>query len=48
MKAVTIVAMLVVAAGIWIEYQKDSSFASIDSGSLLIGAGSAVAISSFF
>jgi hypothetical protein len=38
-KTVTWVAAIVLVAGLWIEYQKDSSFASVDAGSLVIGIG---------
>jgi len=37
MKGVTITAIVILAVGIYIEYQKDSSFASIDAGSLIVG-----------
>lgn len=46
MKALTIVSLLIVAAGIYIEYSKDSSFASVDAGSLLIGGGVGVMVGS--
>lgn len=46
MKTVTIVAIAVMLAGIYMAYQKDSSFASTDTGSLLIGAGAGVIIGS--
>ena len=39
MKPVLIVSLLVLAAGIYVEYQKDSSFSSTDVGSLMIGTG---------
>jgi hypothetical protein len=39
MKTMTIVSLLILGVGVWLEYQKDSSFASVDSGSLIIGAG---------
>jgi hypothetical protein len=39
MKTMTIVSILILGVGVWLEYQKDSSFASVDSGSLIIGAG---------
>ena len=39
MRTMTIVAVIVLAVGTYIEYQKDSSFASVDSGSLIIGTG---------
>lgn len=39
MKTATIVAAIVLAVGIYIEYQKDSSFASVDAGSLVMGVG---------
>lgn len=39
MKAGTMIAIAVILAGVYIEYNKDSSFASIDTGSLLIAGG---------
>jgi hypothetical protein len=39
MKTATVIALVVIAVGAYIEYQKDSSFASTDSGSLVMGAG---------
>lgn len=39
MKTGTIIALVVIAVGGYLEYQKDSSFASVDSGSLVMGAG---------
>lgn len=39
MKTATIIALVIVAVGGYLEYQKDSSFASVDSGSLVMGAG---------
>lgn len=46
MKTMTIVSVIIIAAGLYIEYQKDSSFASIDTGSLLIGGGMGLVIGS--
>lgn len=37
MRTVTIVALLALAVGAYMEYQKDSSFASVSAGSLLVG-----------
>jgi len=37
MKPLTITALIILAVGVYIEYQKDSSFASVDAGSLLMG-----------
>jgi len=48
MKASYLIAGLVLVAGIYLEYQKDSSFASIDTGSILIGAGVGLAIGRMF
>jgi hypothetical protein len=39
MKTMTIVSLLILAVGVYLEYQKDSSFASVDTGSILIGTG---------
>jgi hypothetical protein len=39
MKPMLIVASLILVAGLYMEYQKDSSFASVDTGSLVIGVG---------
>jgi hypothetical protein len=39
MKPMLLIGTLVLIAGLWMEYQKDSSFASVDSGSLFIGGG---------
>ena len=44
MKTMTIACLVVIAVGIYVEYQKDSSFASLDTGSLLIGAGAGALI----
>lgn len=38
------IAALVLVAGIYLEYQKDSSFSSTDSGSLIIGGGLGLAV----
>jgi hypothetical protein len=48
MKTATIIASLLLIAGLYMEYQKDSSFASIDSGSILMGAGGALLVTGFF
>jgi lipoprotein signal peptidase len=37
MKPLTITALVILAVGVYIEYQKDSSFASVDAGSLIAG-----------
>lgn len=39
MKGTALVALALIGIGLYIEYQKDSSFASVDSGSLLMGGG---------
>jgi len=39
MKTMTIAATVVILVGLYIEYQKDSSFASVDAGSLIVGGG---------
>ena len=39
MRTFTILSVVVIAVGIYLEYQKDSSFASTDTGSLAIGSG---------
>ena len=39
MNTFLVIATLVLGAGIYLEYQKDSSFASVDTGSLVIGVG---------
>lgn len=46
MKTITIVSILVLAVGVYLEYQKDSSFASVDTGSLLIGGGAGMVLGS--
>jgi hypothetical protein len=48
MKGVYIIGGLILAAGAYIEYQKDSSFASVDAGSMLIGGGLGFIVGSFF
>lgn len=48
MKAMHWVAGLILIAGLYVEYQKDSSFASLDTGSMLIGAGAGALLASFF
>lgn len=37
MRPLTITALIILAVGVYIEYQKDSSFSSVDAGSLIIG-----------
>lgn len=44
MKTITIVSLLVLAVGIYLEYQKDSSFASVDTGSILMGTGAGMVL----
>lgn len=39
MKTITIIAVLALGIGLYLEYQKDSSFTSIDTGSILMGGG---------
>jgi hypothetical protein len=39
MKTITIAAVVIILVGAYMEYQKDSSFASVDSGSLIMGGG---------
>jgi hypothetical protein len=46
MKGITIVAVALLAVGIYLEYNKDSSFASIGPGSIGIGAGVGLLIGS--
>jgi hypothetical protein len=46
MKPVTIVAVALLAVGIYLEYNKDSSFASVGPGSIGIGAGIGLLIGS--
>jgi hypothetical protein len=46
MKTITIVSLLVLGVGIYLEYQKDSSFASVDTGSILIGTGAGMILGS--
>jgi hypothetical protein len=48
MKTGTIVAAVVLLVGVYIEYQKDSSFASVDAGSLIIGAGAGMLVGHLF
>jgi hypothetical protein len=44
MKTVTWVAIAILLVGAYMEYQKDSSFASVDSGSLIMGVGGGLLI----
>lgn len=44
MKTMTIVGVVVLLAGVYMAYQKDSSFGSVDTGSLLIGGGVGVIV----
>lgn len=44
MKTVTIIGFVALLVGAYIEYQKDSSFASVDAGSLIIGSGVGILI----
>jgi hypothetical protein len=44
MKTATIVALLILVAGAYMEYQKDSSFGSVSTSSILLGAGTGVLI----
>lgn len=37
MRGITVAALAILAVGLYIEYQKDSSFASVDAGSLIVG-----------
>jgi hypothetical protein len=46
MKPVTIIAVALLAVGIYLEYNKDSSFASVGPGSIGIGAGIGLLIGS--
>lgn len=46
MKPVTIAAVIILAVGVYLEYQKDSSFASIGPGAVGIGAGIGLLIGS--
>lgn len=39
MRPMTIAAAVIILVGVYIEYQKDSSFASVDAGSLIVGGG---------
>lgn len=48
MKTMTIVCIGVLLAGVYVSYQKDSSFGSLDTGSLLIGAGAGALIGGMF
>jgi hypothetical protein len=43
-KTATIIALAVLAIGVYLEYTKDSSFGSIDMGSILIGGGAGALI----
>ena len=44
MQTITWVAVGILVIGAWMEYQKDSSFASVDAGSLVIGVGGGLLI----
>jgi hypothetical protein len=44
MKTIAVVAIVVIIAGAYMEYEKDSSLASVDTGSLLMGAGVGILI----
>lgn len=44
MKTATVVAVIILAVGAYLEYQKDSSFASLDTGSLVMGVGGGLLI----
>ena len=46
MKGVTLIAIALLGIGVYLEYQKDSSFASIGPGSIGIGAGVGLLIGS--
>lgn len=42
MKTAHMVGALVLLLGAYLEYQKDSSFATVDTGSLLMGTGAGI------
>lgn len=46
MKPITLVSVVVIGIGLYLTYTKDSSFQSVDMGSLMIGGGAGALIAS--